>query len=103
MRFLRKVLLVLNLKNIILHFKGIPILLDLLLHVLYQPITHAMKDPFRGFNLVETAKRRHLLRITKLTFSSPKPFGYMKPRKKGRIKRKIRRRIMGSVFTVDEM
>lgn len=103
MRFLRKVLILLKLRNIVLHFKGVPVLLESLLQMLYQPIAHPLKDPFRELEVIESVKQRYVLKISELIFTSPKPFGYLKPRKKGRIKRKIRRRIMRSTFVVDEM
>ena len=96
MKFLRKLLVLLRLKTVVLHFRGVPVLIDLLLHVLYKPIAHPMRDPLTGVMIDETDNRPRDLKISELTFVNPKPFGYLKPRKRGRIKRKIRRKIIRS-------
>lgn len=104
MKFLRKLLVILRLTNVVLHFRGVPVLLDLLLQFLYQPISHPMRDPLTGRLIDETGKRSARdLKITEITFVHPKPFGYLKTRKRGRIKRKIRRKIIRSSQVVDEL
>ena len=103
MKFLRKLLVILKLKYVVLHFRGTPVLIDLLLQVLYQPISHPMRDPLTGRFIDETDNWIQNLKISEVMFSRPKPFGYLKTRKKGRIKRKIRRKIIRSSNVVDEM
>ena len=103
MKFLRKLLVILGLKYVVLHFRGVPVLIDLLLQVLYQPISHPMRDPLSGRLIDETDNWIQNLKISEVMFSRPKPFGYLKTRKKGRIKRKIRRKIIRSSNVVDEM
>lgn len=103
MKFLRKLLVILKLKYVVLHFRGVPVLIDLLLQVLYQPISHPMRDPLTGRFIDETDNWVQNLKISEVMFSRPKPFGYLKTRKRGRIKRKIRRKIIRSSNVVDEM
>lgn len=103
MKFLRKLLVILKLKYVVLHFKGVPVLIELLLQVLYQPISHPMRDPLSNRIIDETDHWVRDLNISKIMFVNPKPFGYLKTRKKGRIKRKIRRKIIRSSNVVDEM
>lgn len=102
-RFLRKLIIVLNLKNLILHSRGIPVAFESLLEKLYRPLPHPFTDPFTRKTIDETSTFTRKLNIVEVIFLRPKPFGFSKQRKRGRIKRKIRRRVMGANRVVDEM
>ena len=103
MRFLRKMLLVLKLKNLILRSKGVPLFFETLLNMLYQPIAHPFKNPLTEKVIAEVKKRPRDLNISELTFTHPKPYGSMKSKKRGRIKRKVRRKVMKVNRVIDEM
>tara|TARA_B110000046_G_C12929201_1_gene370700 strand:- start:430 stop:930 length:501 start_codon:yes stop_codon:yes gene_type:complete len=92
-RFLRKIFLVLRLKNITLKVRGVPLHLDIFLDMLYRPLSHVFVDPIASVAIDETKGPKSLININKMDFISLKPFGYQKTRKKGRIKRKIRRKL----------
>lgn len=102
-RFLRKLLLILNLRNIVLQAKGTPLAFDQLLEKLYKPLPHSFKNPFNQQIIDESTSYTRKLNIVKVIFLNSKPFGFSKQKKKGRIKRKIRRKVMRSNTVVDEM
>jgi hypothetical protein len=102
-RFLRKLLIVLNLKNLAIHSKGVPVAFENLLEKLYRPLPHPFKNPFTRQIVDETTTFTRKLNIVEVMFLRPKPFGFSKQKKRGRIKRKIRRRVMGVNRVVDEM
>ena len=102
MRFLRKLLIVIKLKSAHVHVKGIPLFLDTLLNMLFQPLTHPVKDPFTDAIIDETLDVQRNIKVTGITFIHPKPYGFYKQKKKGRVKRKIRRRVMKANRVIDE-
>ena len=93
-RFLRKILLILRLKNIIILSRGVPVNIDLLLSTLFRPLSHPFIDPVSNEIIDETQKTTRSLAVSTIMFLTPKPFGAQKTKKKGRVKRKIRRRIV---------
>ena len=103
MRFLRKLLLILRLKNIVLHSKGLPLFFETLINMLYQPIAHPFQNPLTKKTITEAKNKPRDLKISELTFTHSKPYGSMKFKKRGRIKRKVRRRVMKANWVVDEM
>lgn len=92
-RFFRKILLVLRLKNIVIISRGVPVHLNLLLSTLFRPLSHPFIDPLSMRVVDETQDEKEILRISELSFPSSKPFGTQKTKKKGRVKRKIRRKL----------
>ena len=103
MRFLRKLLLILKLKNIVLHSKGLPLFFETLINMLYQPIAHPFQNPLTSKTITEVKNKPRDLKISELVFTHSKPYGFMKLKKKGRVKRKVRRRVMKANWVVDEM
>ncbi len=93
MRFLRKVLIALRLANIELCFRGVPFYLNLLLASLFRPIPHLIPDPLHEDIIDEASNPKRNLNVSSIIFTNPKPFGYLKPKKRGRVKRKIRRKL----------
>lgn len=102
MRLLRKLLLVIRLKNIIIRVKGVPLFLTTLLSMLFKPLQHRILDPFLGKPVDEVNLKPRSLRIFSIIFTNPKPFGFQKMKKKGRLKRKVRRKVMKANNVLDE-
>lgn len=100
-KFFRKILLVLDLPMVALRIRGIPALLELMLTNLFKPAAHPILNPLTGTILDETQPMTSRLRIGSITFETSKPFGYLKPKKKGRVKRKIRRKITSLNNVID--
>ena len=92
-RFTRKMIILLDLCNITLMVRGLPFMLENLISTLLSPLRHPFINPLLGdvFDEVNTVGKS--LHVSSLTFFNIKPFGLVKTRLRGRIKRKIRRRI----------
>ena len=94
MRFLRKVLLFLNLQNFHLIVRGIPFNLKLLLKTLSTPVSHTIRNPFRQDHVFADSAGVFQLRIWLIRFVKTTFFGKRKLKKKGRVKRKVARKIL---------
>ena len=92
-RFLRKILLVLGARHLTLRLKGIPLFIDILLNMLFRPLSHLFTDPFTGNQVDEIQNTKGALNIATIVITKHRPFGYQKQKKKGRVKRKIRRKL----------
>lgn len=92
-KYVRKLLILANIKNLYLHVRKTPILFQELLNLLLRPLIKPMVDPTNGRVINETAANHFDLNIIALIFSHSRSFATRKIRKKGRIKRKIRRRL----------
>ena len=100
-RFLRKLLLVLALKHVEVLTRGVPLQVEPFLKTLFKPLSHAFTNPLTSEILDETSTPlSRLIELRAITFLHFKPFGYQKSRKKGRVKRKIRRKLFrnGSIL-----
>ena len=104
MRYLRKLLIVTGINNFHLFVRQTSNHLSKLLHVLQKPIQHAFNDPLAQKIIIEQPnKSKHdknlkniqpVFNFVYIYFVKTKPFGVMKTKKVGRIKRKIRRKVM---------
>lgn len=94
MRFLRKVMFFLKLQNFNLIVRGIPFNLKLLLKVLNTPISHTVRSPFPNNEVFTDSVGNFQLRIWIIRFVKTLFFGKRKLKKKGRIKRKVARKIL---------
>lgn len=103
MRFLRKLLILSNIKDLNVIIKGVPLFVARLFNGLNRPLAHIITDPISKQTIDETGEEFNTFRYHALTFLKLKPFGYQKPPKKGRIKRKIKRKIIRSARVIDEM
>jgi len=100
-RFLRKLLILLRLKNIVLKVRGVPLYMDILLAMLFRPLSHFFTDPFTGLEVDEIQRKKNHLNFSAIVFTKFKPFGYQKTKKRGRIKRKIRRKLVKLNAVID--
>lgn len=98
-RFMRKVLIILKLKDVLLHSRGVPLHLEYLLSVLFRPFSHPFYDPISEITVNEVDDH-HNINVSGIWMESVRPYGFQKTRKMGRVKRKIRRRItrLGNVI-----
>ena len=92
-RFTRKMIILLELLNIVLFIRGLPFMLENLIAMLLSRLRHPFINPLRGDIFDEANTAGSSLCVSSLVFVNIKPFGFTKRRLKGRIKRKIRRRI----------
>ena len=102
MRFLRKLLLISGLSSFEIIVKGVPLFLPRLIRFLKAPLPSVINDPVTGQTIDETGERVAQFKFNTLIFVRPKPFGFQKTRKRGRIKRKIRRKIISKARVIDE-
>jgi hypothetical protein len=100
-RFLRKLLILLRLRNIVLRIRGVPLYLDIMLAMLFRPLSHFLTDPFTGEEVDEIQEKKRKLNFSTIVFSRFKPFGYQKEKKMGRVKRKIRRKLVKLNSVID--
>ena len=100
-KFLRKLLLVLKLKNVIVLSRGVPVYLELLLSTLFRPLSHPFTDPIVGSIIDETQDEKNNINVSSIMFINIKPFGSQKAKKKGRVKRKIRRKLVRLNSVID--
>ena len=100
-RFLRKVLLILNINQLQFISSGVPLFLDKLLSTLYRQLPHPFTNPFTGSVIDESTARHFNLNISKLFFHKSRPFGYLPTKKRGRVKRKIRRKLVRAGGLID--
>ena len=100
-KFLRKLLLVLKLKNVIVLSRGVPVYLELLLSTLFRPLSHPFTDPIAGSIIDETQDEKNNINVSSIMFINIKPFGSQKAKKKGRVKRKIRRKLVRLNSVID--
>lgn len=100
-RFLRKILLILNIDQLQFISSGVPLFLDKLLSTLYRQLPHPFTNPFTGSVIDESTSRNFNLNISKLFFHKSRPFGYLPTKKRGRVKRKIRRKLVRAGGLID--
>ena len=82
--------------------KSVPLHLPQLFNFLNKPLPHAITDPFTKKIIDETGEHFTTFKYHSLLFLRPRPHGYQKVKKKGRVKRKIRRKIVRSARVIDE-
>ena len=92
-RFARKMIILLGSRNLSLRVRGLPVMLETLVSTLFSPMRHPFASPLTGILVDEVDQIGATLFISSLSFVNIKPFGFTKVRLKGRIKRKVRRRL----------
>ena len=104
MRFLRKILLSLKVPSVGIITRGVPLHISALITSLFRPLSHPFLNPLTSEVINETVQGRAThsnISITSILFLAAKPKYFQKTRKRGRIKRKIRRKIVRSANLVD--
>ena len=102
LRFLRKLLLLIKLPRIHLYVSGVPALLSLLLETLHKPLPHTIVDPLSKRLVDEINEPESFGSFSQITFNDSKPFGVVKQKKRGRVKRKIRRKLQRISKQIDK-
>jgi hypothetical protein len=93
--FLRKVMLYLGLKQLTLVIRGIPLYLQEILSTMLTPSKKTYDHPLRSpQQVVDENTRPHRFGFEYVIFTSLKPHSIMKRKKKGRLKRKIAKKIV---------
>lgn len=103
MRFLRKLLIISRIDSLNIFVKGVPLHLSQLFNFLNRPLPHLFLDPLTGKTVDETGDEYANFLHQSIFFMRSKPYGFQKSRKRGRVKRKIRRKIISSARVIDEL
>lgn len=93
-KFLRKILILIKLKNLIFFIRNNPINFLELLNTLNQPIVHNFINPINGSLIKDSSTNDLKFSFNFLIFLKNQPYTFLKKRKKGRVKRKILRKII---------
>lgn len=96
MRYLRKLLIVSRINNFNLYVKKTSDQLGRLLQILQKPLNHSFIDPLTNKTIDEESPQcpKTLFNFIYMIFLKNKPYGQMKIKNEGRLKRKIRRRVI---------
>ena len=68
---------------------------------LYRQLPHPFTNPFTGSVIDESTAQSFNLNISKLFFHKSRPFGSLPTKKRGRVKRKIRRKLVRAGGLID--
>lgn len=101
MKYLRKLLIVTKIRNFDIRVRGIPTYIYELMNTLAKPLSHPFTNVFTNKIMDETKGSLYNLNILYFIFDKNKPFGIMKVKQKGRIKRKILKRVVRTNRLVD--
>ena len=98
--FLKKIIFYASLKNISLSIKKIPKYLNSIINQLTQPSINFYNHPFSG-EFIDEKKRKLHFNWFNIFFVNNRPYGTIKTKKKGRLKRKITKKIILSNYIND--
>jgi len=98
--FLRKILLYANINNLILFIKHTPIYLQELISSINNPVINFYKNPFTLENVNESFLKNKFY-FNMFIFMKNKSYTFLKQKKKGRVKRKISKRVVSINRLVD--
>ena len=93
-KMLRKMLLIIKIKNIVLTIKGVPTNLPQYIRTLLTPINHYLVDPTTNTLHDEITKKPFEFNFHSIFFLKSLHLNNMKLRKRGRVKRKILRKLV---------
>jgi len=93
-KYLRKLLIITNIKNIHLYIKKTPIHIYEIWNLLISPLPKPFFNPLKGTNVIESINKHYNLNIKYVFFQKNKSYTTMKVCRKGRLKRKIQKRII---------
>lgn len=91
---MRRLLIYSGLRESTFVIKRIPIYLSEIMSTLFRPGVTIYKHPFSINRMVDDKQTVHQFRFNSILFVNNKPYGYMKARLRGRLKRKISRKII---------
>lgn len=98
--FLRKILIFSKFKNLILTISRIPVFLKEIINTINEPVINIYKNPFTE-SLIQEKNIINKFKFSYILFLNNKNFGNHKLKKKGRLKRKITKRIILSNRLID--
>ena len=96
MKYVRKLLVVSEVRDLVIFTKRTPVFFTELCNALLTPIIRPFYNPFTTFMYDDTRLNsiKPKLVVKQINFYQPKAFGSMKAPRRGRLKRKIMRRIV---------
>jgi hypothetical protein len=99
--FLRKVLMFSGIKDLSLVIKHIPLYLQDILNIINSPVINTYKNPYNNNLLVDETFLNNVFYFNFFLFYNNKSYTFQKSKKKGRIKRKISKRVIKLNRVVD--
>lgn len=100
-KYLRKLFLISKIKNLILFVKKSPLFLIEIINLINQPIAHKFIDPLENRVIEENDTNLMWIKFLYFIFLDNKSFTKNKLRKRGRVKRKIYRKIIFGNKVID--
>lgn len=96
MKYVRKLLIVSEIRDLIIYTKRTPVFFNELCNVLVSPIIRPFVNPLTSslYDDTKLNSNKPKILVKKIFFYQPKAFGSMKAPLRGRLKRKIMRRII---------
>ena len=91
--FLRKVLLFSSVKNMYLFINKTPLYFKEIMSTINDPVVSVYKNPFSN-SMVNEKELPNPFTFPLIIFTNNKPYGFLKTKQKGRLKRKISRRLV---------
>jgi hypothetical protein len=98
--FLRKLILFSEIKGAMLQVKRVPLYFKEILSALHDPVVSFYKNPFTG-QIINEGEEKNTFKFTSFMFINNKPYGKVKNKQKGRLKRKITKRLISINRMVD--
>ena len=98
--FLRKLILFSEIKGAMLQVKRVPLYFKEILSALHDPVVSFYKNPFTG-QIINESEEKNTFKFTSFMFINNKPYGKVKNKQKGRLKRKITKRLISINRMVD--
>lgn len=100
-KYIRKLFLISKIKNVILMIKRIPVFINEIINFFNTPIAHKFLNPIDGKNIEENENNFTQIKFLYFLFLENKNFSKNKIAQKGRIKRKILRKVVFENKLVD--
>ena len=100
-KYVRKLFLVSKIKNVILMIRRIPVFINEIINFFNMPIAHKFLNPIDGKNIEENENNFTQIKFLYFLFLENKNFSKNKIAQKGRIKRKILRKVVFENKLVD--
>lgn len=101
-KFLRKLLIVSKINDLTIFLKRMPVLVSEVFKFLLSPLPSPFQDPITNQQVIEEGTGVHSFRIWYLYFLKTVSYTSMKGRQKGRVKRKIAKKVISKNRITDE-